>query len=250
MRRACASDAVASHPSLHLRLHIRGTLTGNERKRPWPSNRYIGPAELTLRVSAATSLPCAVSTAGARHFGSASSSRSAQRRRARAAQRTRSGIARRRTRGGCPSFIDPEITSCRTVSTRPHLVRGPYSRAGALTPVDLMSATSQAKLVKSVVDYQSADGASAVIAPYVPCRQADPGWLEVQAGLWRRTAAHPRRGGLSTSPSSLSSAIGWRCLHPLRGRPGTRGTVDRARIPSRLTRSPLPLPGSHGRPAR
>jgi hypothetical protein len=92
----------------------------------------------------------------------------------------------------------------------------PYAHPGVTAPVDLLNPLTQQTLVKLVVDYQLAHGATTVIAPYVHVERPGPGWVQVQAGLWGRTGAYLTEAGINL-PVVAVVAIGWRCLHPLQG---------------------------------
>ncbi len=84
-----------------------------------------------------------------------------------------------------------------------------------------MNQAAQDALVQAVVDYQVKHGATAVIAPYVHIERPDSGWIPVQASLWRRTKAYVEAAGINL-PVIAVVAVGWRCLHPLRGSPSCR----------------------------
>lgn len=182
--------------------------------------RHIGPAELTTRVGA-------LDEPFVRHlYGLAPGSRPAPHLPARlvvdahvplaAGGAALAGTARQ---AGVPFLIDPE-TSYLQDAQHPDApwCRVPFADPGVQTPADLMSASAQTALVQAVVDYQLLHGATAVIAPYVHVEKPGSGWVPVQAGLWRRTAEYIEAAGINL-PVIAVAALGWRCLHPLRGAP-------------------------------
>lgn len=134
-----------------------------------------------------------------------------------------SGAARA---AGVPFLIDPETYYLQDIQhAGAPWCAVPYAQTAAATPTELMNADNQAALVKSVVDYQLAHGATAVIAPYVHIERPTPGWVQVQAGLWRRTADYIQEAGINLPVIALV-AIGWRCLHPIRGVPALKDMWD------------------------
>lgn len=185
------------------------------------SKRYVGPAELTLRVGTPDE------TFVRRLYGLAPGSRPAPHRPARLVVNAHvplnpNGvkIARSAQHAGVPFLIDPETTYLQDYQhPGAPWCTVPYAGRNAHTPGDLMSTARQDALVKQVVDYQIAHGASAVIAPYVHVERPNSAWIQMQAALWRRTAAYLEAAGINL-PTIAVVAIGWRCLHPLRGVPG------------------------------
>lgn len=128
-------------------------------------------------------------------------------------------ISRTAREAGVPFLIDPETYYLQDVQ---HLgapwCSTPFAHPEAASPADLLSPSRQLALVQSVVDYQIAHGATAVIAPYVHIERPTHGWVQVQAGLWRRTASYLKDTGIKL-PVVAVVAIGWRCLHPTQGVP-------------------------------
>lgn len=120
---------------------------------------------------------------------------------------------------GVPFLVDPETAYLQDIQhPGAPWCAVPYTISPACTPADLSSTAEQVALVKAVVDYQVLHGATAVIAPYVHVETPTHGWAAVQAGLWRRTAAYVAQAGINL-PVIAVVAIGWRCLHPIRGVP-------------------------------
>lgn len=120
---------------------------------------------------------------------------------------------------GIPFLVDPETYYLQDFQhTEAPWCATPFGQSGEAGPSDLISPSAQLALVQSVVGYQIAHGATAVIAPYVHIDRPTPGWLQVQAGLWRRTASYIREAGINL-PVIAVVAIGWRCLHPTQGVP-------------------------------
>lgn len=120
---------------------------------------------------------------------------------------------------GVPFLIDPE-----TIYLQDDLHAGspwakvPFAQLAAVTPVDLTKTAAQERLVRTVVDYQLVHGATQIIAPYVHIERPSSVWAQVQAGLWRRTAAYVSEAQIHLPVIALL-AVGWRCLHPIRGIP-------------------------------
>jgi len=187
------------------------------------SARYTGPAELTIRVVAADRILVQ------RLYGLLPGTIRAPYRPDRLVvdahvPTTAAGaeLARIARDAGVPFLIDPETYYLQDVQhPGAPWCSTPYAQRSAATPADLLSPTGQLALVKSVVDYQIAHDATAVIAPYVHIDRPTPGWVQVQAGLWRRTASYVREAGINL-PVVAVVAIGWRCLHPLQGVPALR----------------------------
>jgi hypothetical protein len=185
------------------------------------SKRYQGPAELTLRVGTPDEKFVR------RLYGLAPGTRPAPYRPGRLVVNAHVplsakgvAIAASARQAGVPFLVDPETTYLQDYQhPAAEWSAVPFAVQGAQTPADLMSTASQDDLVRQVVDYQIAHGASAVIAPYVHVEKPDSGWIRVQAGLWRRTALYLEAGGINL-PVIAVVATGWRCLHPLRGVPG------------------------------
>lgn len=106
-------------------------------------------------------------------------------------------LARAARGAGVPFLIDPE-----TINLQDSQHAGapwsqvPFARTAAATPAELLGATAQETLVKSVIDYQISHGATQLIAPYVHIAQPTLGWVQVQAGPWRRTAAYVNQAGI------------------------------------------------------
>lgn len=188
---------------------------------------YTGPAQLTIRVSASDE------SLLQRLYGLVPSSARAPFRPDRLVVDAHiplgtngdriAGLARA---AGVPFLIDPETYYLQDVQDiRAPWCAVPYAQAAAATPAELMNAGTQATLVKSVVDYQLVNGATAIIAPYVHVDRPTPGWVQVQAGLWRRTADYISEAGINLPVIALV-AIGWRCLHPIRGVPALKDMWD------------------------
>lgn len=191
------------------------------------SPRYTGPAELTTRVGAADALFVRSL------YGLVPGSAAATHRPARlvvdahvplsANGAVLSTVARE---AGVPFLVDPEtyyLQDAQHVGAPWCSV--PFAQAAPHTPADLMGAAAQVALVKAVIDYQIAHGATAVIAPYVHVENPSVGWVSVQASLWRRTAEYVREAGIHL-PVIAVVAVGWRCLHPLRAVPALREMWD------------------------
>lgn len=120
---------------------------------------------------------------------------------------------------GIPFLIDPETVYLQDLQhPTASWCRVPFGESAIQTPADLMNHAAQDTLVRAVVDYQVTHGATGVIAPYVHIERPDSGWIPVQASLWRRTAAYVEAAEINL-PVVAVVAIGWRCLHPIRGVP-------------------------------
>ena len=182
------------------------------------TTRYTGPAELTTRVGAGDELLVR------RLYGLVPGMAPAPHRPARLVVdahvplgRGADAIADVARQAGVPFLIDPETIYLQDqVHATAPWARVPFAELHALTPGELKTVTAQQDLVKTVIDYQLAHGATQIIAPYVHIERPSPGWVQVQAGLWRRTAAYVREAGIHL-PVIAVLAIGWRCLHPIRG---------------------------------
>lgn len=187
---------------------------------PASTARYTDPAELTLRVGAADNLFVR------RLYGLVPGSTTAPHRPARLAVDahvpSRAGgaaLAQSALEAGVPVLIDPETYYLQdTQHIDAPWCSVPYAVTQACTPAGLFGVPAQDALVKSVIDYQIAHGASAVIAPYFHIDQPTLGWVQVQAGLWRRTAAYVKAAGINL-PVIAVVAVGWKCLHRTRGVP-------------------------------
>ncbi len=117
-------------------------------------------------------------------------------------------------RAGVPLLIDPETHFLQDFQcTDAPWCAVPYADPTLLTPSDLMRTAAQDALVEAVVDYQIEHGATAVIAPYVHIENSTMGWVQVQAGLWRRTIAYLQRARINL-PVIAVVALGWRCMTP------------------------------------
>lgn len=184
------------------------------------STRYVGPAELTTRVGAADELLVR------RLYGLVPGISPAPYRPARLVVDAHvplgaggADLATVARQAGVPFLVDPETIYLQDVQhTGAPWAKVPFARTTASTPADLMGTAPQEALVKSVIDYQMAHGATQLIAPYVHIERPTPGWVQVQAGLWRRTASYLKQAGINL-PVIAVVAIGWRCLHPTRGVP-------------------------------
>lgn len=189
--------------------------------------RHTGPAQLTTRVGAADGLFLR------RLYGLVPGAMPAPHRPARVVvdahvplSNNGSGLAKVVREAGVPFLIDPETTYLQDVQhADAPWCAVPYARAAACTPADLASAASQDSLVKAVVDYQIVHDASAVILPYVHVERPTSGWVQVQAGLWRRAKVYIEQTGINVPVIALV-AIGWRCLQPLRGVPALNPMWD------------------------
>jgi len=84
---------------------------------------------------------------------------------------------------------------------------------------ELATASVQEALVATCVEYQIDAGATAIIPPYVHLERLDDGYIFVQAGLWRRTAAYLLAHQIEL-PVVAVVALGWRLLDPVSGRGG------------------------------
>lgn len=130
-----------------------------------------------------------------------------------------SSIAEVARHAGVPLLIDPETIYLQdTVHREAPWAKVPFAHLPAVAASDLMSVAAQESLVHSVINYQLEHGATQLIAPYVHIERPSPGWVQVQAGLWRRTAAYVGEAGIHLPVIALL-AVGWRCLHPIRGLP-------------------------------
>lgn len=120
-------------------------------------------------------------------------------------------------RAGVPLLIDPQTHYLQGTQHAgdPWASRLPFGRADKLTPADL-DAFAQEQLVAAVVSYQIQHGATAIIPPYVHIDRLDSEWIDIQAGLWQRTARYLNREGIAL-PVTAVLAIGWRVLHPAQG---------------------------------
>lgn len=182
------------------------------------STRYVGPAELTTRVGATDELLVR------QLYGLVPGVAPAPHRPARLVVDAHvplsaggHGMASVARQAGVPFLIDPETIYLQDVQhAGAPWSRVPFARATASTPADLMGAAAQEALVKSVIDYQLIHGATQLLAPYVHIERPTPGWVQVQAGLWRRTATYLKQAGIHL-PVIAVVAVGWRCLHPTRG---------------------------------
>ncbi len=181
--------------------------------------RYIRPAELTLRVGANDEL-------FVRHlFGLTPAGRPAPHLPARLVVDAHvplgsgSALASVALEAGVPFLVDPE-THYLQDQQHPGAAwcRVGFGNPANHEPVDLMATDVQDELVEAVIQHQLAHGASMLIAPYVHVDQPGSRWPEVQAALWSRTAAYIAKAGVNL-PVIAVVAIGWRCLHPLRGFP-------------------------------
>lgn len=135
-------------------------------------------------------------------------------------------LARTAREAGVPFLVDPEtyFLQDRQDPSAPWCAV-PFADAKEYSPADLMSVAVRAELVESVVNYQILHGATAIIAPYVHVERPAPGWVQVQAGLWRQTAEYLQRAGVNL-PVIAVIAVGWRCLNPSRGIPALRDMWD------------------------
>jgi hypothetical protein len=132
------------------------------------------------------------------------------------AQRTQEIGLTART-AGVPFLVDPQTYYLQDVQhAADPWARLPFANPGALTPHDFTSQAAQDRLVEQVIEYQVTNGATAVIAPYVHIERVSNGWLNVQAGLWRRTRACLDQQNVGLPVIGLL-AVGWRCLHPTQG---------------------------------
>jgi len=184
------------------------------------SARYAGPTELTVRVSGADKLLVQ------RLYGLLPGSIRAPYRPNRLVvdahvPTTPAGaeLGKVAREAGVAFLIDPETYYLQdTQHAGAPWCSTPYAQPAPAAPVDLLNPATQHTLVKSVVDYQLTHDATTVIAPYVHVERPTPGWVQVQAGLWRRTAAYLNGAGIHL-PVVAVVAIGCRCLHPLQGVP-------------------------------
>ena len=127
------------------------------------------------------------------------------------------GIGMTARTAGVPFLIDPQTYYLQDVQhAADPWVRLPFATPDALTPAELMGQVVQDRLVNQVIEHQVTNGATAVIAPYVHIEGVSNGWLEVQAGLWRRTRACLDQQNIALPVIGLL-ALGWRCLHPTQG---------------------------------
>lgn len=126
-------------------------------------------------------------------------------------------IATTARRAGVPLLIDPQTYYLQGAQNPrdPWASRLPFGRADKLVPADL-DAFAQEQLIASAVEYQLQHGATAVIAPYVHIDRLNSGWIDIQAGLWQRTARYLARENIGL-PVTAVLAIGWRVLDPVQG---------------------------------
>lgn len=126
-------------------------------------------------------------------------------------------IASTARRAGVPFLIDPQTYYLQGAQHcgDPWASRLPFGRPDKLVPADL-DAFAQEQLVALAVEYQIQHGATAVIAPYVHIDRLDSEWINIQAGLWQRTARYLTRENV-VLPITAVLAIGWRVLHPVQG---------------------------------
>lgn len=119
-------------------------------------------------------------------------------------------------RAGVPLLIDPQTFYWQgTQHANDPWAQLAFGRPAKLTPADV-DASAQEELVAAVVGYQVANGATAIIPPYVHIDQLISGWIDVQAGLWRRTRKYLDRQHLRL-PVTAVLALGWRVLDPVNG---------------------------------
>jgi hypothetical protein len=139
----------------------------------------------------------------------------------------RSGFAELARQAGVPLLVDPQTHYLQDVQY-PDFPWAclPFGDANLNTPSDLSSSIRQDRLVATCVDFQLSCGATAVIPPYVHVERASDGWLDVQAGLWRRTRNHLDGQNL-TLPVVPVLAVGWRLLDPSNWPEG----IDRLQAP-------------------
>lgn len=101
----------------------------------------------------------------------------------------------------------------------------PFATARRVNPAELRAPGAIERLVAQCVEHQLACGATMVIAPYVHIDRIDSSWIDVQARLWRVTRDHLDRERCVLDVVAVV-AVGWRLLHPIRGRaalaPATR----------------------------
>ena len=126
-------------------------------------------------------------------------------------------IAMTARRAGVPLLIDPQTYYLQGTQhpDDPWATRLPFGRADKLVPADF-DALTQEQLVASAVEYQIQHGATAVIAPYVHIDRLNSEWIDIQAGLWQRTARYLARENIALHVTAVL-AIGWRVLHPVQG---------------------------------
>lgn len=123
-----------------------------------------------------------------------------------------SALADTARRAGIPFLIDPETHYLQDRQcTEAGWCAVPFAEAEIASPAELMRSAAQDALVESVVNYQVEHEATAVIAPYVHVERPTMGWVQVQAGLWRRTRAYLHRARINL-PVIAVVALGWRCM--------------------------------------
>ena len=124
------------------------------------------------------------------------------------------GIAPVARQAGVPFLIDPETYYLQdNQSVDAPWCKVPYANSKLMTSSDLATSAAQDDLIRTAVNYQLENGATAVIAPYVHIEKPALGWEQVQEGLWRRTADYLRRANINV-PVIAVAALGWRCMTP------------------------------------
>lgn len=117
---------------------------------------------------------------------------------------------------GIPLLIDPQTFYLQgTQHAADAWASLPYGRPDKMSPADV-DAFVQEDLVAKVVDYQISHGATTIIPPYVHIDRLNSDWIDVQAGLWRRTRRYLDRMNISL-PTTAVFALGWRAMHPVQG---------------------------------
>ena len=130
---------------------------------------------------------------------------------------TRTDLAAVVGAAGLPFLVDPQ-THLWQAEVHPDRTwtRLPFAQPEALSPGDLLTPSIRDPLIDACIDLQLAAGATVLLAPYVHLESADDPWVDVQAGLWRRTRQRLRDRGLATGVIAVL-AVGPRMLHPAHG---------------------------------
>jgi hypothetical protein len=117
---------------------------------------------------------------------------------------------------GLPYLVDP-LTFYLADSQHPGdaWARLPFADPSIVTATDLISPRAADRLVAATLEFQLDQGVTQLIAPYVHVERADDGWVEAQAGLYRRTRAYLTANDVAV-PVLAPLAMSWRLLSRVR----------------------------------
>jgi hypothetical protein len=93
--------------------------------------------------------------------------------------------------------------------------RLPFADSNIVTAADLVSPLRADRLISESLEFQLEHGATQLIAPYLHVERADDGWMQAQAGLYRRTRAYLTANDLAV-PVLAPLAMSWRLLSRVR----------------------------------